>query len=123
MDHWYYVETQQHGPFTVILDWTHEHAAIADCFDETVSDLANMVDRCNRHIDTHYIARVRAIYGGIEMGSVTLGSCYAYNCDPEDDMRAGLGGYLEDMIADVLDQARIRSGEMLNRLKRDFLEV
>jgi hypothetical protein len=118
--HWYYVETRDHGPFSVILDWCYEDSPISSCFDETVSDIADMVDRCNRYVDTHYVARVRAMYDGVEMGSSTLGSCYAYGCDPEEDMRAGIGGYLEDMIEDVLEQARNRSVEMLDRLKKDF---
>ena len=63
------------------------------------------------------------MYDGVEMGEETLGSCYAYDCDPADDIKAGLGGYLEDMIAEAMEQAQTRSVEMLDRLKRDFLGV
>lgn len=123
MRQWTHVETQEHGVFSVILDWAYEDAALGDCFDETIFDLEDMIDRCNRYVDTHYIARVRVMYDDIEMGEETLGSCYARDCDPADDMRNGIGGYLEDMISDAMNQARSRSVEMLNRLKRDFLEV
>jgi hypothetical protein len=123
MRHWYYVETQEHGPFSVVLDWTYEDAALGSCFDETVSDLESMIDRCNRGVDTHYIARVRAFYDGTEMGSAMLGSCYAYDCEPDYDMQDGIGGYMEDMIADALDEARARAAKMLEKLKADFLSV
>lgn len=120
---WTYIETQEHGPFSLILDWTYEDSALSDCFDETIFDLEDMIDRCNRYVDTHYIARVRAFYDGVEMGASILGSCYARDCNPAEDMASGLGGYLEDMIDEALTEARTRSKEMLNRLKKDFLET
>lgn len=123
MRFWNYVETRKIGQFSVILDWTYEDSALRDCFDETVSDIAEMERRCNDYTDTHYVARVRVFYDGHEMGSSVLGSCYAYDCDPADDMQAGIDGYLEDMIDEALDEARGRCVEMVERLKRDFLEV
>jgi hypothetical protein len=123
MDYWYEVKRFKQNQFDVIVDWTYEHAALGDCFDETVTDLESMIDRCNRGIDTHYIARVRVMYDGHEMGSATLGSCYAYGCDPEDDINAGISGYLEDMIYEAMDDARTEAVKMLDRLKRDFLGV
>jgi hypothetical protein len=123
MRHWYHAETRNAAPFEIVLDWTYEDAALGDCFDETVTDLENMIDRCNRHIDTHYIARVRVMYNGTEMGSSILGSCYASDCDPADDMQAGIGGYLDDMIAEATEEAQSRALEMLENLKKDFLEA
>jgi hypothetical protein len=123
MRYWHHVETQEHGPFSVVLDWTYEDAPIESCFDETVEDFDKMRRRLNDGTDTHYVARVRVMYDGVEMGEETLGSCYAYGCEPEDDMKAGIGGYLEDMIAEAMEQAQTRSLEMLDRLKRDFLGV
>jgi hypothetical protein len=73
------------------------------------------------YIDTHYIARVRAMYDGVEMGCDTLGSCYARECSPEDDIDAGMGGYLADMVEEAVDQAREEAVRMLDRLKTDFL--
>lgn len=124
MQHWYHVETREdQAPFKVVLEWTYEDCALRDCFDDTVSDIEDMERRCNAGIDTHYIARVRVMYDGVEMGSAVIGSCYAYDCHPEDNMRAGIDGYLEDMIAEAMDEARGRAVEMLDRLKADFLEV
>jgi hypothetical protein len=121
MDYWHEVKRFAQAQFDVVVDWTYEHAALGDCFDETVSDLESMIDRCNRGVDTHYIARVRVFYDGHEMGSATLGSCYAYDCDPADDIESGIGGYLEDMIEESMDEARGEAVAMLDRLKADFL--
>ena len=121
MDYWYTVKEFKQDQFDVRVDWTYEHAALGDCFDETVSDLESMISRCNAGVDTHYIARVRVSYDGHEMGCSTLGSCYAYDCSPEDDINAGIGGYLEDMVDEAMDQARTAAVRMLDRLKADFL--
>jgi len=123
MDFWTQVETRKVGQFDIVLDWTYEHASISDCFDDTVSDVEDMVRRHNAGIDTHYIARVRAMYDGVEMGCSTLGSCYAYDCSPEDDMLSGISGYLDDMIDEAVDQAQDEAVRMLERLKTDFLGV
>lgn len=123
MQHWYLVSTREQKPFSVYIDWTYEDCALSDCFDDTVNDVEDMIRRCNAGIDTHYVARVRVLYDGVEMGSAILGSCYAYDCDPADDIKAGISGYLDDMIDEAMDEARGRAVEMLDRLKTDFLGV
>jgi hypothetical protein len=121
MRYWHEVKRFKQDQFDVVVDWTYEESALSDCFDETVSDLADMIRRCNDGTDTHYVARVRVFYDGHELGSTTLGSCYAYGCDPEDDIRDGISGYLEDMIYEAMDDARGEAVKMLDRLKADFL--
>lgn len=107
--------------FDIIVDWTYEDCSIRDMFDETEEEFAEMERRLDNEIDTHYIARVRAMYDGVEMGCDTLGSCYARDCSPEDDINDGISGYLEDMIEEAVDQARTEAVAMLQRLKADFL--
>ena len=107
--------------FDVIVDWTHEDCSVRDCFDETEEQFREMERRLDNEIDTHYICRVRAMYDGVEMGSSHLGSCYAYDCSPEDDINDGIGGYLADMVDEAVDQARTEAVCMLDRLKADFL--
>jgi hypothetical protein len=123
MRFWTYVETREIDQFSVILDWTYEEVPIRDMFDETCYDIEDMERRHNEGIDTHYIARVRAMYKGREMGCATLGSCYAHDCDPADDMLSGICGYLDDMIEEALDDARSACVDMLEVLKKDFLGV
>ena len=119
---YYTVKEFKYAEFDIIVDWTYEHCSVRDCFDETEEQYAEMERRLNADIDTHFIARVRAMYDGVEMGSAHLGSCYAYNCSPEDDINDGIGGYLEDMIEEAVDQAREEAVRMLDRLKADFLQ-
>jgi len=107
--------------FDIIVDWTYEDCSVRDCFDETEEEFAEMERRLEAYQDTHYIARVRAMYDGVEMGSATIGSCYARDCSPEDDINDGIGGYLEDMVDEAVDQARTEAVAMLQRLKADFL--
>ena len=112
----------RHAQFDIIVDWTYEDSAIRNCFDDTVSNVEEMERRCDDGIDTHYIARVRAMYNGVEMGCSTLGSCYAYDCSPEDDINAGISGYLSDMIDEAVKEAQAEAARMLKRLKElDFL--
>ena len=115
------VKEFRYAEFDIIVDWTYEDCSVRDCFDETEEEFAEMERRLNADLDTHYIARVRAMYDDVEMGSDTLGSCYARDCSPEDDINDGIGGYLEDMIEQAVDQARTEAVRMLDRLKADFL--
>jgi hypothetical protein len=119
---YYTVKEFRYAEFDIIVDWTYEHCSVRDCFDETEEQYAEMERRQEAHLDTHYIARVRAMYDGVEMGCAVLGSCYAYDCSPEDDINDGIGGYLEDMIEEAVDQARDEAVRMLDRLKADFLQ-
>ena len=123
MRYWHEVNRFAKDQFTVVWDWCYEDTALNYMFDETVFDIEDMALRCERGIDTHYIARVTFWYNGVEMGSSTLGSCYAHGCDPEDDMGAGISGYMEDMMEEAESEARERCVEMLDRLKKDFLGV
>ena len=118
---YYTVKEFKYAEFDIIVDWTYEHCSVRDCFDETEEQFLEMERRQEAHLDTHYIARVRAMYDGVEMGCAVLGSCYAYDCSPEDDINDGIGGYLEDMIEEAVDQAREEAVRMLDRLKADFL--
>lgn len=122
MNYYHTVREFKYAEFDIIVDWTYEFSSLRDCFDDAVSDIDEMERRCEAHLDTHYIARVRAMYDGVEMGCATLGSCYAYGCDPEDDINSGIGGYLEDMIEEAVDEARAEAVRMLDRLRADFLQ-
>ena len=104
--------------YTIHIDWCYEDVAIRDCFDETVSDVADMKRRCDAGIDTHFITRVRAFWRGYELASTTLGSCYAADCEPEDEIEAGLAGYLSDMTDEVVAEA----DRELIRLNREILK-
>ena len=121
MRDFYRVKNFKVDQFDVFVDWTYEDCSIRDCFDETDEQFAEMERRLDAYLDTHYIVRVRAMYDGVEMGCSTLGSCYARDCSPEDDINDGIGGYLADMVDEAVDDARTEAVAMLQRLKTDFL--
>ena len=121
MSDYYTVKKFKIDQFDIIVDWRYEDVSIRDMFDETEEQYIWMKHRLDACIDTHYIARVRAMYDGVEMGCNTLGSCYASGCSPEDDINNGINGYLQDMVDQALDEARKEAVRMLDRLKADFL--
>ena len=70
---YYTVKEFKYAEFDIIVDWTYEHCSVRDCFDETEEQFQEMERRQEAYLDTHYIARVRAMYDGVEMGSASLG--------------------------------------------------
>ena len=121
MRQWTIVDTREIDQFTVELAWCYEDLDLSQVF-ETAEEIAEHADRCNRYIDTHYVARVRVFYDGKEMGSDYLGSCYAYGMDPAQDMlEEQCGGYLEQMINTAMNEARNQVVHMIARLKEDFI--
>ena len=123
MRYYYTAKEFKFDQFDVIVDWTYEDCSVRDMFDETEEEFQEMQRRLDADLDTHYIARVRAMYRGTEMGCATLGSCYASNCSPEDDINNGIGGYLADMVDEAVSEAQDEAVRMLDRLKTDFLGV
>ena len=121
MRNWNTIDVRKVDQFEVELAWTYEETALRDMFDDTIFDIEDMQRRCEDYTDTHYVARVRVMYDGVEMGCSTLGSCYARDCDPAEDMLNGLDDYLEQMTEEALDEARAEAVRMLDRLKADFL--
>jgi len=120
-DQWNTAKTFKAGQFDIEVAWAYEDMPLRDCFDEDLFDLEDLQDRCERYVDTHYMVRVRALCDGVEMGADYLGSCYASDCDPADDIELGIDGYLEDMVSSVVSQAQEEAVKMLDRLKADFL--
>ncbi len=109
--------------YTIHIDWCYEDVAIRDCFDDTVSDVSEMERRCDAGIDTHFITRVRAFWRGYELASTTLGSCYAADCEPEDEIEDELGSNLEDMIEEVVAEADRELVRLNRALIKDVAEV
>ena len=116
MSYWYHVETRTVGKLDVELSWAEEVTPLDDAFDPDCTDIEEMKERCEQFIDTHYIARVRALYNGREYGESILGSCYASNCSPEDNMLSGIDGYLPQMIDEAVKEAE----RALARVAKEF---
>ena len=118
---WNTVKTFKMANFDVEIAWAYEDLPLSYVF-ETEEDIEIHQARCEDYTDTHYVARVLALYDGKEMGSDYLGSCYAYDCDPAIDIDNGIGGCLEDMVNTAISEAQDEAVRMLDRLKADFLQ-
>jgi hypothetical protein len=112
-------KTFTQGLFEIIVDWAHEDTPLSYVF-ETEEEIAEHAKRCNDYTDTHYMARVRAMYDGKEFGSDNLGSCYAYNCSPETAIENGIDGYLEQMVKQAVAEAQAACGTLLEQMQKDF---
>lgn len=119
-DHWNTVKTVTVGNFEVEIAWAYEDQPLSAVFDND-EDIEIHQKRCEDYTDTHFIARVRALYDDKVLGSDYLGSCYAYGRTPEDCFNDGLDGYLEQMISTAISEAQNEAVAMIDRLKADFL--
>ena len=118
---WNTVKTFKMANFDIEVAWAYEDLPLSYVF-ETEEDIEIHQKRCEDYTDTHYVARVRAMYDDVEMGSDYLGSCYAYDCDPAVDIDNGIGGYLVDMVNTAISEAQTEAVRMLGKLKSDFLQ-
>lgn len=95
------------------ISWTFEDTNVVDQFEWDEEEQAEMLDRLERDIDTHYIARVEVLLDDIVLGSDILGSCYAYGCTPNEDIiNNKIGGYLPQMIEAAKTAAAKRIAEL-----------
>jgi hypothetical protein len=99
--------------FDIIVDWTYEDQSLESVFDFDEEELQIMCKRCDDYIDTYYVARVRAMYQGIEMGVDYLGSCYASDCTPKEDIEKGISGYLDQMVDTAVTEAKQQFATLL----------
>ena len=121
MQHWYEVATKQDGPFKVVHSWTYEDVYVGDCFDESCFDIKALARKIDSGDMDWFVARVQYFYDGVEMGSDYLGGCLYDSVSKA--FEGGLDGYLEDMEDRAREEAQSRALEMVERLKKDFLEV
>ena len=121
MRHYYTVKETTDGPFKVVHSWTYEDVYVGDCFDESCFDIKEMARKIDAGLLDWFVARVQYFYDGVEMGSDYLGGCL-YD-DVNKAFESGLDGYLEDMEDRAREEAQSRALDMVERLKKDFLEI
>jgi len=86
------------GHVTEVVSWCVEDTPLDTAFDEDEHDIPAMVNRINNYTDTHYVVRVQILVDNHVFGESQLGSCYAYDCTPEEDIANHVGGYLPQLI-------------------------
>jgi hypothetical protein len=97
--------------YDIIVDKTYEDLNPRDCFDESCTDINEIIKDIDRgHLDW-FMLRVRVMVEGLELGSSYLGGCL-YE-DPKDVLTDGTA---EDFIAEAMVEAKSK----VYRLSRVF---
>ena len=114
MRHYEELATYEREGFEIIVDKTWEDISVADCFDDTQFDIAEI----NHNIESGnldwFMLRVRVLVEGLELDSEYLGGClYA---DPQECLTDGTA---EDLIAQCLDNAK----QQVYRLYKKFQDL
>ena len=97
--------------YDIIVDKTYEELNPRDCFDDTVTDINEIIKDIDRgHLDW-FMLRVRVMVEGLELGSAYLGGCLY-----EDPKEILTDGTAEDFIAEAMVEAKSK----VYRLSRVF---
>ena len=97
--------------YDIIVDKTYEDLNPRDCFDDTVTDINEIIKDIDRgHLDW-FMLRVRVMVEGLELGSAYLGGCLY-----EDPREILTDGTAEDFIAEAMVEAKSK----VYRLSRVF---
>jgi len=111
------VKTVAHDTMPVDIEfaWTYEDQPLADAFDDTEEQIAEMYEKINNYDLTWFVARVRVMYQNSELGSAYLGG-NLYD-DVEKAFEDRLGGHLDDMIDEAMEEAQAYAATMVGALK------
>ena len=100
--------------FFVIVDKTWEDLSVRDCFDDTVTDIEQMIKDIESCKLDWFTLRVRILVDGHEMASEYLGGCL-YE-DPREVLRDGTA-------EDLIDQAMVTAKREVYRMYKKFQEL
>ena len=100
--------------FFIIVDKTWEELHVRDCFDDSVTDIEQLVEDINSCKLDWFMLRVRALVDGHEMASEYLGGCLY-----EDAREVLTDGTAEDLI----NTAMITAKRDVYRMYKKFQEL
>ena len=105
--------TMQRDGFEIIVDKSYEDLSPRDCFDDSVTDIEEIIKDIDRgHLDW-FMLRVRALVDGHELGSSYVGGML-YE-DPKEVLQDGV---VEDMISEAVAEARKEALRLVGSLSR-----
>jgi len=111
MRHYDELAVYEREGYEIIVDKTWEDIDVAQCFDDTVTDIQELRDKIDSYQLDWFMLRVRVLVEGLEIADHYLGGC-CY-----EDARAVLtDGTAEDCIAEALREAK----SQVYRLSRVF---
>jgi hypothetical protein len=97
--------------YDIIVDKTYEDLNPRDSFDDTVTDIDEIIKDIDRGHLEWFMLRVRVMVEGLELGSAYLGGCLY-----EDPREVLTDGTAEDFIAEAMVEAKSK----VYRLSRVF---
>ena len=100
--------------YEIIVDKTWEDISVADTFDDTQFDIAEINHNIEHGNLDWFMLRVRVLVEGLELDSEYLGGCLY-----EDAREVLTDGTAEDLIAQSLDNAK----QQVYRLYRKFQDL
>jgi hypothetical protein len=100
--------------FTVIVDKSYEDLDPRDMFDDSVSDVEEIIKDINRGHLEWFMLRVRVMVDGLELGSNYLGGCLY-----EEPKEILTDGTAEDCISEALHEAK----SQVYKYKQKFAEL
>ena len=99
--------------FEIIVDKSYEDLNPRDCFDDTVTDIDEIIKDIDRgHLDW-FMLRVRALVDGHELGSAYLGGMLY-----EDPKECLTDGSAEDMICEAIAEAKKEALRLVGSLSK-----
>ena len=97
--------------FTVIVDKTYEDTNPRDSFDDSVTDIKEILRKIDNGTYEWFMLRVRVLFEGLELGSAYLGGCLY-----EDPREVLSDGTAEDFIDEAMKEAKAQ----VYRLSKKF---
>ena len=108
------IDSFERNRFTVIVDKTYEDISVADCFDDTQFDIAEICHNIEHGNLDWFMLRVRIMVDEYELASEFLGGCLYEN--PRDVLTDGTA---EDLIS----QAMITARREVYRMYKKFQDI
>ena len=112
-------ETREVDQFTVEISFAPDDTQLDLLFDTEADYYPELIENLESGFWQHMICKVAAYYDGTEMGTAYLGSIVAESPAAwiaEDPI------FVQDLVAQAVDEAREEAVRMLDRLKADFLQ-
>ena len=95
------IDSFERNGFTVIVDKTWEDISVADCFDDTQFDIAEICHNIEHGNLDWFVLRVRIMVDEYELASEFLGGCLYENA-----REVLTDGTVEDLIAEAMITAK-----------------
>ena len=110
----YYDELAQYqrDGYTIIVDKTYEDLSPRDSFDDTVTDIDEIIKDIDRGHLEWFMLRVRVFVEGLELGSAYLGGCLY-----EDPSEILTDGTAEDFIDEAMTEAKSKVYSMYKKFQ------